>query len=192
MTMKAGRGHWLFVLLLFGCVQQPSDPYVGVSPALRNWTDAQGIAGFDNLRWKMKEQEIAQLYPAFRPPTDRTGWSHLEMKDYEMMGCRFAVNLGFFDDELTNLQFNYSGDRAESCATQIKSNLQSSFGPGKVNQEFGLQSAPGGVATKFPILYTIWNGPQLVVFVDETTYPNGSRSLAVDYIHSGAPGTYIE
>jgi hypothetical protein len=198
-TSRRKLGPWLFVLLLIGCAQPPPDPFADISPAMRSWTDAQGIAGFDKLRWGMTETEIRRLYPGFVEAYDARlnnpkGYRHLQMRSYALAGCAFAVNLAFFNgmaDELADIQLSYSGDKAETCAVQIKSAIERAFGPGKIDRVSGFQSAPGGGSITFPILYTIWDGPQLTVMVDETTNPKGPRTLTLDYIHTGAPGTFV-
>ena len=197
--MRAGRGCWLLVLLLAGCASSEPDPFAAASPALRQWTDAQGIAGFDGLRWGMKEADVRRLYPAFEVAYEtRNGkpkaYRYLEMKTREMGGCVFSVMIGFFneappDDRLAYLAFRYSGDQISVCSGRINAGLERAFGLGVVTHSTAIEGG-GPAPVEFPVIRTYWDGPQLSVAVEELHAQN-SPLLVVDYTHTGAPGTFL-
>lgn len=104
---------------------------------------AEGIAGFDQLRWGMTKDQVEQVYPNFQQwseetfATDPTTLQETNrkiitnrygLKEYYILGCSMEFYLDFIENELESLSFRHMASTNDNCADRLKEGLNSKYG----------------------------------------------------------------
>lgn len=104
---------------------------------------AEGIAGFDQLHWKMTKEQIERTYPNFQEWTEETFATdpltlqetskkiiinRYGLREYYILGCRMVFYIDFIDNELESLSFRHMTDANDNCADRLKEGLKNKYG----------------------------------------------------------------
>lgn len=152
---------------------------------------AEGIAGFDQLQWKMTKSQVQKSYPNFYEwveehvsPVNSAITGKVEkitnhmfgLKEYNVVFCKMKLNLDFVDDQLEGIVFSREPIINDDCGKRLKEGLNNKYGmPTKSSKPTsGVESLE-------------WNKRDLQINL--TIYYEGSLSNEI-FLRYSDPGIY--
>jgi hypothetical protein len=87
---------------------------------------ADGIGGWPNLRWRMTKQQVEQAYPNFQDYKNALGATQFGLPAYYAAGCDFELYLGFWDNELYQINLDTKLKKDDTC--RPKDTLSATYG----------------------------------------------------------------
>ena len=108
---------------------------------------AQGIGGFDGLRWKMTRQEVQAEYPNFEtwPGFDDNlnAVINYGLRDHTTAFCPFQVKLDFIDNRLFQVAMEQIPSDHTECRKSVSDELMKTYGKPTTSGPFGMQWKSG-------------------------------------------------
>jgi len=108
------------------------------NPGIAGQRDTEGLPLIPTLRWKMRREEIQLAFPDVEDiwikegASEKPDYRMLTIRDYEIDGCKFELDLGFFNpplDTLSQVSGNYVGSNVDDCLHRLQREFQTEFGP---------------------------------------------------------------
>ncbi len=191
-------------LTLTGCASLAVDGYPDANPGLVHQSETDGVPYFENLHWDMTRSAATALYPDImdEPEKGRLTPRLVPVLHRDLFeDCGFRITLGFFPAALIDVSMELEKGEKEKCHERLISDLKGKFGSrpkvqkGKIVRG-GRENEPTLVQVG-TVTYVSWFGNVTTIILQQTeALPSAGRpnydSFGVSFLHTGAPGTFIE
>jgi hypothetical protein len=184
--------------LVFGFALPEDDGKPEHNPGIAGQRDGDGLPLVPKLHWGMTQAEIQRAFPDVgehwtRVASDTPNHRELEIAHYDIEGCRFRLDLDFFNqsrDELVELDATPEAPDMEECLGHVRARFLDRFGPHPWQDDEGGYAGGMKISDETRI---VWSGKVTTIwFQISDDLKTGKRRFWITLQHAGAPGTFIQ